>query len=1032
MESSIVPGQLAGWETHGFHTMEDLDIYTVEEEAQSRWLRPNEIYAILCNYRHFSINAKPLDTPASGTLIMFDRKALRNFRKDGHAWQKKKDGKTVKEAHEHLKVGNEERIHVYYAHGEDNPKFVRRSYWLLDRAYEHIVLVHYREVSEVSNKSIVSPQGGLTGRSHLSKRIYTPVVSPVTPSNSSTSSAYSAKPTSWISSDELDSTENASGYTHQPQVSGFNATGNKGHQLSTWKDTGSLHYSNARTGSPEDLTIHQINTLDWEQLLEPQDSPEGISTEDITQSHRRTHRNGQFETIETPNSGSFLVDGLCSEAVQQLNDGDQKFMHESLYWEKPFQNNMPTGSTLVEFGQSEVSRSECMEHNQWTLLEQDKMIPNQLVEAQNLQSPSFEKAEHPGYMVNEVVEPPTGCEPVKAMNGNSFKKQDSFGRWLTSVLGDSPELTDEGSNNTYRQEEELDSHVTGDQSLVHGQVFCITEVSPMCGFSTEETKVIITGYFVGTQKDIVEAKWSCVFGEMIVPAEVVQIGVFRCKAPQHAPGIVNLFLTCNEQTPHSQILSFEYRVNAFIDLDKNFFAQTEEVLEEFALQIRLFHLLFSSFKGILAHGNKKTERVINIERVISVLFTNNEGDWLSLPKLVTEKRKSLAEAKSHLHELILKKKLQEWVLEKMVDKGGANAHDSCGQGVIHLVAALGYDWAVIPISCVGMSVNFRDRHGWTALHWAAFYGREQMVAALLAAGANASMVSDPTPESPGGWNPADLAFNKGYEGLAGYLAEKALTTHLENLTLYDKDDPRKQTSSSDFEIYEYLTEDEICMRDSLAAVRTATEAAAKINSAFREHTFKLKMKAFELADHSTTKEEALKMIAALKIQRAYKEHREKKKIVAARRIQHVFRGWKTRKEFLNLRRQVVKIQACFRGHQVRKHYCKILWSVGVLEKAILRWRLKRKGLRGLQVDTNMSSEHTEPEPEPESDNIEDFFRIGRKHAEERVERSVVRVQAMYRSYKARAEYRRMKQCHNQAQLQYDQLNNLDLNMHPRD
>nr|GMC99661.1 calmodulin-binding transcription activator 5-like isoform X1 [Ipomoea batatas] len=43
---------------------------------------------------------------------MFDCKKLRNFRKDGHNWKKKKDGKTVKEPHEHLKVRNEERIHV--------------------------------------------------------------------------------------------------------------------------------------------------------------------------------------------------------------------------------------------------------------------------------------------------------------------------------------------------------------------------------------------------------------------------------------------------------------------------------------------------------------------------------------------------------------------------------------------------------------------------------------------------------------------------------------------------------------------------------------------------------------------------------------------------------------------------------------------------------------------------------------------------------------------------------------------------------
>lgn len=37
-------------------------------------------------------------------MVLFDRKMLRNFRKDGHNWKKKNDGKTVKEAHEHLKV----------------------------------------------------------------------------------------------------------------------------------------------------------------------------------------------------------------------------------------------------------------------------------------------------------------------------------------------------------------------------------------------------------------------------------------------------------------------------------------------------------------------------------------------------------------------------------------------------------------------------------------------------------------------------------------------------------------------------------------------------------------------------------------------------------------------------------------------------------------------------------------------------------------------------------------------------------------
>lgn len=50
----------------------------------------------------FSLNVIPT---SGGSLFLFDRKVLRYFRKDGHNWRKKKDGKTVKEAHERLKVG---------------------------------------------------------------------------------------------------------------------------------------------------------------------------------------------------------------------------------------------------------------------------------------------------------------------------------------------------------------------------------------------------------------------------------------------------------------------------------------------------------------------------------------------------------------------------------------------------------------------------------------------------------------------------------------------------------------------------------------------------------------------------------------------------------------------------------------------------------------------------------------------------------------------------------------------------------------
>ncbi|XLR66189.1 hypothetical protein S83_016861 [Arachis hypogaea] len=69
---------------------------------------------------------------AGGSLFLFDGTVLRYFRKDGHNWRMRKHGKTVKEAHEKLKVGSVDVLHCYYAHGEKNEKFQRRSYWMLE------------------------------------------------------------------------------------------------------------------------------------------------------------------------------------------------------------------------------------------------------------------------------------------------------------------------------------------------------------------------------------------------------------------------------------------------------------------------------------------------------------------------------------------------------------------------------------------------------------------------------------------------------------------------------------------------------------------------------------------------------------------------------------------------------------------------------------------------------------------------------------------------------------------------------------
>ena len=92
-----------------------------------------------------------------------------------------------------------------------------------------------------------------------------------------------------------------------------------------------------------------------------------------------------------------------------------------------------------------------------------------------------------------------------------------------------------------------------------------------------------------------------------------------------------------------------------------------------------------------------------------------------------------------------------------------------------------------------------------------------------------------------------------------------------------------------------------------------------------------------------------------------------------------------------------------RGHQVRKQYKKVVWSVSIVEKAILRWRRKGAGLRGFRADEAIK--HMEPET-GKIDEYE-FLRVGRKQKVAGVEIALARVQSMVRYREGRDQYMRL-------------------------
>lgn len=191
-----------------------------------------------------------------------------------------------------------------------------------------------------------------------------------------------------------------------------------------------------------------------------------------------------------------------------------------------------------------------------------------------------------------------------------------------------------------------------------------------------------------------------------------------------------------------------------------------------------------------------------------------------------------------------------------------------------------------------------------------FFGREKMAAALLSAGAKPNLVTDPTSENPGGCIAADLASKNGFDGLAAYLAEKSLVAQFDDMTLAGNVSGSLQNTCNNTVNLENLSEEELYLKDTLAAYRTAADAAARIQTAFRDHSLKVRTKDVEA---SNPEMEARSIVAAMKIQHAFRKYEMRKKTAAAGRIQYRFRTWKIRKDFLNMRRQAIKIQVIGAG-----------------------------------------------------------------------------------------------------------------------
>ncbi|KAL0284880.1 UNVERIFIED_CONTAM: Calmodulin-binding transcription activator 3, partial [Sesamum radiatum] len=112
---------------------------------------------------------------------------------------------------------------------------------------------------------------------------------------------------------------------------------------------------------------------------------------------------------------------------------------------------------------------------------------------------------------------------------------------------------------------------------------------------------------------------------------------------------------------------------------------------------------------------------------------------------------------------------------------GPNVLDVGGEGVLHFVAALGYEWAIPPTiaawvwGCRGIVELWIER----------------IVVFVISFSAAPEALTDTTPTYPAGRPPAELAANNGHEGIAGYLSDSllsSLSSHISLLNLEDSNE----------------------------------------------------------------------------------------------------------------------------------------------------------------------------------------------------------------------------------------------------
>ena len=220
-------------------------------------------------------------------------------------------------------------------------------------------------------------------------------------------------------------------------------------------------------------------------------------------------------------------------------------------------------------------------------------------------------------------------------------------------------------------------------------------------------------------------QWYCMFDDVEVPAEIVQPGVFRCISPEISnPGTVSFCIINRNRQVFSDSKHFEV-ISRPENQKKTLNLESDQVYTDLNLQCRLTQLLLQNNVSTCAPTAQRSQLGVasNPSRLLQLMqFLNQE--WVTMGNLSSGRASTISEIKEQLLQMFFECKLMDNICTKPMLNGKKRLDfDKEGQTAFHLAAALGYEWVIDIIVDSEISLDFRDKAGWTSLHWAAFYGR---------------------------------------------------------------------------------------------------------------------------------------------------------------------------------------------------------------------------------------------------------------------------------------------------------------------